>query len=163
MAVATSCAVCKWRGTAYNQVHSSSFSPGPGGQENHMYVSGRVTAKQDFEEVHLGDLASPLVAQRMPFWQVMDTDINVWTDQKARFTAIVGLGHADRVPDQDGNPSGALSLLHRVGTDRFAIRLARTKGPPRRASPRAREGARGRERRGRGGETTHPPPSGPVC
>jgi len=125
MAVATSCAVCKWRGTAYNQVHSSSFSPGPGGRENHMYVSGRVTAKQDFEEVHLGDLASPLVAQRMPFWQVMDTDINVWTDQKARFTAIVGLGHADRVPDQDGNPSGALSLLHRVGTDRFAICLER--------------------------------------
>lgn len=125
MAVATSCAVCKWKGQAYNQGTSGSFSPGPGRQENHVYVSGRVTAKQDYELVHIGDVSSPLVSQRTPFWQVMDTDINVWTEQEARFTAIVGLGHADQVPDQDGRPSGALSLLARVSTDRFAICLER--------------------------------------
>jgi len=128
MAVATGCAVCKYSGPAYNQKTSGTFVAGgsPGrALEEHVYMSGKVMAKEDLETVCIGDAASPIIAQRAPFWQVMDTDIEVWTKDRARFTAIVGLGHADTVPNSDGTPSSELSLLSRVGAQRFAVCLER--------------------------------------
>mmetsp|Transcript_17219 Transcript_17219/g.45628 ORF Transcript_17219/g.45628 Transcript_17219/m.45628 type:complete len:457 (-) Transcript_17219:195-1565(-) len=125
MAVATACAVCKSSVRAYNNGTSGTYASGGKAWEPHYYVSGKVVAKQDFETVRIGDPASPLVVRRSPFWQVMDTDIEVWTKDRARFTAIVGLGHADTVPNADGTPSSKLSLLSRVDAQRFAICLER--------------------------------------
>lgn len=130
MAVSTGCTVCKSSLRAYNNANSSTFASGGRPAAEHEYVSGKVTAKQDFESVRVGGVDSPLLTQSMPFWQVVDTDIEIWTKDRAQFTVIVGLGHSDTVPKADGRPSRSPSLMEKVNAQRFAICLERGEDNP---------------------------------
>jgi len=125
MALSVGCKVCESSLQAYNNSTSTTFVSGGKSPAEHEYVSGKVIARQDYESVRVGNGTSPLLAQHMPFWQVMDTDIEIWIKDRAKFSVIVGLGHSHTVPTADGSPSDSVSLLSRVDAKRFAICLER--------------------------------------
>lgn len=132
IALSSLCANCKLATTSvYNADMSRTFQPGERKVAQHHFGSGSVLSKKGLETVRLGGKDSPLEASGMPFWQVIDHYIDVW-DEKAKFSAIIGLGHTDRVPSMDGNVGnkGDLTLLQRVGVDEFAICLERGKKAP---------------------------------
>jgi hypothetical protein len=113
---------------------SSSFDPGQKLVAQHTFGSGPVLSKKALETVHLGSSASPLVATQMPFWQVMDHDIDVW-DKYSKFSGIIGLGHSASTPKMDSNNSTKVygqdeSLLEKVGVTAFSICLERSAGTP---------------------------------
>lgn len=100
----------------------------------HVFGSGPVTSQKGQELCQVGLGGSPLRAQQMPFWQVLDHDIDVW-DKHSQFSGIVGLGHSAHTPQMDGqNATKALPqdvvLLERLGVNAFSICLERASGTP---------------------------------
>jgi len=66
----------------------------------------------------------------MPFWQVVDTDMQVWMSNRAQFAAIVGLGHRTTVPDTPADMKPVDSLLERTDTHTFAVCLEKGASNP---------------------------------
>jgi hypothetical protein len=120
MAIADDCSVCKLDSAqhAYNDTSSETFRQGGHGTEDHHFAGGIVKAREDYETVAVGELESPIRVEGMPFWQVVKTDMKVFLNEKAHFTAIVGLGHRVRRLDSDTE-----SLVERAGIDKFSICL----------------------------------------
>lgn len=132
MAISRLCKVCSISSslTTYDNRNSQSYKEGHRPIEDHHFAGGVVTGRQDFETVHVGDLDSVFQVKDMAFWQIVSTDMPVWTNKKATFTAIVGLGHRGVVPDtpEDGQPMD--SVIERTGTRRFSICLVRGPANP---------------------------------
>jgi hypothetical protein len=92
------------------------------------FGSGTVHARQDKDNVRAGGDSSPLLVEGMPFWQVMDHNLDFWNTQAGgQFAAIVGLGHPDRVPPDLAGPMRD-TLLGRLGVSRFAFCLPQRPG-----------------------------------
>jgi len=128
------CEHCETQGPMYSSSHSSTFDPGQKLVAQHTFGSGPVLSKKALETVHVGTSASPLVATQMPFWQVMDHDIDVW-DKYSKFSGIIGLGHSATTPKMDSDNSSQTygqdqSLLEKVGVTAFSICLERSAGAP---------------------------------
>eukprot|EP00747_Dinoflagellata_sp_TGD_P030333 gnl/TRDRNA2_/TRDRNA2_134556_c0_seq1.p1 gnl/TRDRNA2_/TRDRNA2_134556_c0~~gnl/TRDRNA2_/TRDRNA2_134556_c0_seq1.p1 ORF type:complete len:524 (-),score=57.04 gnl/TRDRNA2_/TRDRNA2_134556_c0_seq1:84-1655(-) len=124
------CKECDVTVPVYSAKKSDTFKPGSRKVKTHYFGSGPVTSKQGLETVHIGEESSPLSVVDMPFWQVIEHDIEVWNRQ-AQFSGIVGLGHTDRVPmhEDDGSKPDKV-LLERAGVQEFAICLERTRATP---------------------------------
>lgn len=132
MAMSNMCSACQIPSNLfkYDNTTSETFTKGDNAIIDHYFAGGLVVAKQDFETVHIGDFGKDFAVKDMPFWQVVHTNMGVWMNKKAQFTAIVGLGHRTSVP---GTPEGERkvdSLLERTGTDRFAICLQKGRSNP---------------------------------
>lgn len=125
MAVSSQCASCKTKMARYDNRSSATFWAGDYPAENHIFAGGEITARQDFETVRIG---SPLKVEKMAFWQVLDTDMKVWTQDKASFSAIVGLGHSPVVPMAHDDAQD--SLLHRANSQSFSLCLERGPANP---------------------------------
>jgi len=132
MAISRQCKVCKLPSTltTYDNSTSQSFVAGKRPIEDHHFAGGTVIARQDFETVHVGTVDSVFQVKNMAFWQVVDTNMPIWKNKKASFTAIVGLGHRGAVPDSGTDGKLAESLIERTGTQRFAICLERGPSSP---------------------------------
>jgi hypothetical protein len=132
MAISRQCQVCKIAPhlTTYDNSTSKSFRAGHRPIEQHHFAGGTVVARQDFESVHVGTVDSIFKVSNMAFWQVVSTDMSVWVNKKANFTAIVGLGHRSAVPDTPENAKPMDSLIERTGTQRFSICLMRGPSNP---------------------------------
>lgn len=122
IAVSELCDSCDSGVPVYDQAKSSTFQPGDQEVGMHHFGSGSVKGKKGLETIRLGPPTSPLVAAPMPFWQVLDHNIEVLNAQ-ASFSAIVGLSHKVHVPEEDG--SSDLTLLERTGVNEFAFCLER--------------------------------------
>jgi len=128
------CDGCSLPGSAiYSSGKSTTFKAGSGKVHTHVYGSGPVTSKQALETIYMGDSSSPLVAYDMPFWQVMDHDVDVW-HKYSYFSGIVGLGHSPHAPstskDEEKKWSDDKSLLEMVGVTAFSMCLERSPGTP---------------------------------
>jgi cathepsin D len=125
MAMSKECTACQVPKPMikYDQSASSTFVQGGGALQNHQFAGGRVTGRQDFETMSIGDLGKEFKVKEMPFWQVVDTDMTVWISNRAHFTAIVGLGHRSSIPDVPVGQQQVESLLERTETQRFAVCL----------------------------------------
>jgi len=129
MTISSHCLDCNSSLRLYSSETSETFQRGDRPAGMHVYEGGHMLARQDFETVRIGDLTSSLKAERMAFWQVLETNMSVWTENRASFTVIVGLGHRNHVPGMGpGNVSE--SLLERVGSHRFAICLESGRSNP---------------------------------
>jgi len=128
------CKKCETQGPMYSSSKSTSFSDGSKLVAQHTFGSGPVLSKKALETVHVGTSSSPLVATSMPFWQVMDHDIDVW-DKYSKFSGIIGLGHSATTPAMESDDSDRTygkdeSLLEAVGVTAFSICLERSAGTP---------------------------------
>jgi hypothetical protein len=129
MAMSKACTACKIPAplVKYDNASSPTFIKGKHGIENHYFAGGTVVARQDYETVRIGDLGKDFTVAEMPFWQIVDTDMLVWMSNRARFTAIVGLGHRTTVPESAGTVE---TLLERTETDLFSICLEKGASNP---------------------------------
>jgi len=125
------CTSCKATVPIYNAELSSSFQPGERLVQKHQFGSGPVLSKKGLETIRAGPSSSPLLATDQPFWQVIDHNIDVW-NEKAKFAAIIGLGHTDHVPQmsEKKDPEPDLVMLEKMGVQEFAICLEKTNGSP---------------------------------
>lgn len=127
------CTTCDVRTPIYSASRSGSFQEGTGLVATHVFGSGPVTSKKGIETVIIGDSSSPLVANQMPFWQVMDHEVDVW-DKYSKFSGIIGLGHSAHAPNMDNSTEDVWtdekSLLENVGVTAFSICLERSPGTP---------------------------------
>lgn len=128
------CKTCETSGPIYRSSQSSTFNPGQKLVAQHTFGSGPVLSKKALETVHIGTSTSPLIATSMPFWQVMDHDIDVW-DKYSKFSGIIGLGHSATTPVMDSDNSTKtygedISLLEAVGVTSFSICLERSAKTP---------------------------------
>jgi len=123
--LSTLCTTCSGDQAVYDSTKSTSFVASDL-QAQHQFGSGPVLSQMGFEAVHLGDLSSPLAASSVPFWQVVDHNIDVWNAQ-AHFSGIVGLGHTPEVPQGFGAEatSEEKTLLERLQIESFALCLRR--------------------------------------
>eukprot|EP00929_Paragymnodinium_shiwhaense_P015924 TRINITY_DN124006_c0_g1_i1.p1 TRINITY_DN124006_c0_g1~~TRINITY_DN124006_c0_g1_i1.p1 ORF type:complete len:462 (+),score=38.74 TRINITY_DN124006_c0_g1_i1:61-1446(+) len=120
LAMSTHCRACQSHLKLYNNETSESFRLASGGLKIHSYVGGSMMASKGFETVCIGGECAAYVAKNISFWQVVDTDMSVWTKKgQADFSVIVGMGHPDALS------SGGGSLLERAGADTFSICLQR--------------------------------------
>jgi len=119
------CTSCSSNQIVYNGAQSHSFVEGDGITAEHMFGSGPVFSKKAQETVSMGPQGSPYAANHMPFWQVIDHNIDVW-DGNSHFSGIVGLSHTDAIPEGftvgDANDK---TLLNVLGVQNFAICLQR--------------------------------------
>lgn len=125
LVLSTLCAKCSG-GTAalYDSSKSSSYI-GTQVSAEHFFGSGPVLSDKGFDTVRLGDMASPLGVGHMPFWQIVDHDIEVW-GPNAEFSGIVGLGHSPTIPEGYGAAeSNDQTLLHSLGITSFGMCLQR--------------------------------------
>lgn len=120
MAISKECSICELHSSqhAYDSSTSKSYRKGTKGSERHFFAGGTVLASEDYETVEVGKAGSNVKVDNMPFWQVTKTDMQVFLNKKANFTAIVGMGHRKKRVDSD-----AESLVERVGIDKFSICL----------------------------------------
>jgi hypothetical protein len=127
MAISRLCKVCSLPSglNTYDNATSPTFKKGNRPIVDHHFAGGLVVARQDYETVLVGDVSSVFKVTNMAFWQVVDTNMPVWMNKKASFTAIVGLGHRGAVPDTPEDEKPMDSLIERTGTQRFAICLER--------------------------------------
>lgn len=129
------CQSCRTSVPVYNAELSTSFQPGERLVAKHQFGSGPVLSKKGLETIIAGPHTSPLVATSQPFWQVIDHNIDVW-NEKAKFAAIVGLGHTATVPemrnanDEQVDPEPDIVMLERMGVYEFAICLEKANGSP---------------------------------
>jgi hypothetical protein len=129
------CTHCEASSPMYSRHKSTSFGTGQNIVAKHVFGSGPVVSQKNTETVHLGTSSSPLVATQMPFWQVMDHDIDVW-DKHSKFSGIIGLGHSPNTPNMEAEGKNApvygedKSLLEAVGVTAFSICLERSSGTP---------------------------------
>jgi hypothetical protein len=134
MAMSSMCAACRVPPPQmkYDNRSSSTFVKGGGSLQDHYFAGGLVQARRDLETVHIGDLGKALTVKSMPFWQVVHTDMTIWMSNKAQFTAIVGLGPKNMVPQTQTQlgEEPVVTLLERTGIDRFAICLERGPSKP---------------------------------
>lgn len=133
--LSTLCTNCEKGPAMYNPKLSMTFAEGDRLVAQHVFGSGPVTSQKGLETCQVGASSSPLKATSMPFWQVLDHDIDVW-DKYSEFSGIVGLGHSAHTPEMQGqNHTGeALPqddvLLERLGINAFSICLERGTGTP---------------------------------
>lgn len=114
--------------TVYDHAQSSTFVASSI-QTEHHFGSGPVLSQKGYESVRLGDGSSPYAVSNMPFWQVLDHDIDVWGPD-AKFSGIVGMAHVTTVPQGYGAQGSTDStLLHALGVSTFAFCLQRGKPP----------------------------------
>jgi len=129
------CTSCEVGGPIYSSSQSASFHEGTGLVATHVFGSGPVTSKKGEETVIIGDTHSPLVANNMPFWQVMEHEVDVW-DKHSKFSGIVGMGHSAHAPNMDDQTAKDKvwaedkSLLEMVGVTAFSVCLERSPGTP---------------------------------
>lgn len=125
LVLSTLCAKCSG-GTAALYDHSKSSSYiGTQISAEHLFGSGPVASDKGFDTVRMGDMASPLVVGHMPFWQIVDHNIDVW-GPNAEFSGIVGLGHTPTIPQGYGaEDSNDQTLLHSLGITSFGMCLQR--------------------------------------
>mmetsp|Transcript_8813 Transcript_8813/g.19601 ORF Transcript_8813/g.19601 Transcript_8813/m.19601 type:complete len:448 (-) Transcript_8813:85-1428(-) len=129
--LSTLCTTCSGDQVVYDSSKSTSFVASDL-QAQHQFGSGPVVSQMGFDSVHLGDAASPLSVSNVPFWQVLDHNIDVW-NSNAHFSGIVGLGHTPEVPQGFGADatSEEKTLLERLQIANFALCLQRgTDLPP---------------------------------
>jgi len=107
----------------YSNQTSMSFEKGDRSVKGHLFASGLLWAKQDFETIHIGPADSVISAERMPFWQVVHTDMRLWTRNRSFFSTYVGLGPGSIVPGIPKEEEQMKSLLEFIGTRRFAFCL----------------------------------------
>lgn len=112
LVLSTKCKACI-NGTApiYDSHKSTSFC-GSSEQFTFAYGSGEVLGERGFDVIRFGGESSPFVANAVPFWQVIDNRMPIW-GRTAKFSAIVGLGHPDVVPDGYGPDGSSLNYLSR--------------------------------------------------
>jgi len=129
--LSTLCTNCAQGPAMYDQKKSMTFDNGDGVMAQHVFGSGPVLSKRGMETCHVGPVSSPMVATGMPFWQVVDHEIDVW-DKYSEFSGIVGLGHSAHTPEMAGNTTSQAVpervLLERLGVDTFSICLERSTG-----------------------------------
>lgn len=125
MALSSHCSSCSTDLMLYNNDTSATFSHGKGAAEEHHYAGGSMLAAAGYETVHIGNADSSLQAAKMPFWQVLDTNMKVWTDSLADFSVIVGMGFTTHVPDSSSQMGDVVTLLERVNCDVFSVCLER--------------------------------------
>jgi len=128
MAVSLQCSACQTDLKRYDNRSSATFMVGAHAAEDHAFAGGSITARLGFETVRIGAANSPLKVEKMAFWQVLDTDMKVWTQKLATFSAIVGLGHSAIVPEAQKDAED--SLLERAGSRRFSLCLERGPANP---------------------------------
>lgn len=128
LVLSTLCSTCSNGHVIYDQRKSDSFVSSQGAVTEHLFGSGPVYSEKGFETVSLGGPDSPYAVQRMPFYQVVSHEIDVWYASN-HFSGIVGLGHPSFIPEgysaksKDAADETLLSLLG-IGT--FAICLERS-------------------------------------
>jgi len=141
--LSTLCKDCEVGSPIYDANQSPTFSKGDGVVAEHVFGSGPVVSQRGLEICQVGPTNSPLMTTMMPFWQVMDHNINVW-DRWAMFSGIIGLGHTPHPPALAGGqrastPPDTLGsaptdddfvLLERLGVTAFSICLERGEGTP---------------------------------
>lgn len=120
MAISKQCSVCRLHSLqhAYDSSSSQTFKKGSRAIEDHHFAGGLVKAREDYETVQMGTADAMVKVEDMPFWQVVETDMGVFLNKKANFTAIVGMGHRDHRPD-----SSSESLAERADIQKFSICL----------------------------------------
>lgn len=129
------CSTCESAAPMYSQERSGTWSQGENIVAKHVFGSGPVVSQKNAETVHVGTVASLLMAESMPFWQVLEHDIDVW-DKHSQFSGIVGLGHSPNTPNMEArNESDPVfgtdeSLLTAVGVTAFSVCLERSEGTP---------------------------------
>jgi cathepsin D len=112
----------------YSNKSSSTFKEGKTGVRGHMFTSGLLWARQDFETVHIGSADSVLSVDNTPFWQIVHTDMRLWTGNESTFSTYVGLGHGALVPGIPTEEPQMKTLVELSGTRRFAICLGANNG-----------------------------------
>jgi len=132
--LSTLCTDCEAGPAMYDAKSSPTFDAGDGVMAQHVFGSGPVLSKRGVETCRVGPSNSPMVATGMPFWQVVEHDIDVW-HKYAEFSGIVGLGHSAHAPSMEGNSSRSSELdsqvlLERIGVSSFSICLERSTGTP---------------------------------
>jgi len=83
-------------------------------EAQHVFGSGPVESQRGYETVRIGSKLSDgkfnfensPTLPRFPFWQIKRHQIEAW-EAGAKFSAIVGLGPRDHVPDMGGGDEGA--------------------------------------------------------
>lgn len=121
------CADCEAMHAMYDQAQSSSFAGNnPAVASQHNFGSGSVISEKGFETIRIGDASSPIMVQRMPFWQVVKNKIDVW-DENAHFSGIVGLAHPDVLPPgfRPANNAADSLLLKSMQVKSFGMCLQR--------------------------------------
>jgi len=127
MAMSKACTACKIPPTLIKYDNTSTtFVKGPGPMVNHHFAGGLVVGRKDAETVHIGDASKSFNIQGMPFWQIFHTKMAVWLGNKARFNAIVGLGHRTSAP----GAADQATILERTTTNRFAVCLQKGAANP---------------------------------
>jgi len=106
----------------YNSAKSATFKMGHAAPETHQFVGGHVLAKHGYESVRLGGSSSPFASENVDFWEILETDVDIWRTGQADFSAIVGLSRASHVPAWQGGPL-VPALLERLHVQSFAICL----------------------------------------
>lgn len=132
--LSTRCKKCQSAVHIYNPKTSKTFSEGDKLVAEHVFGSGPVLSQKGVETCAVGPVGSPLQAPGMPFWQVLDHQIDVW-DKYSQFSGIVGLGHSAHTPEMETqNASKKLPkdvvLLERLGVNSFSVCLERGTGTP---------------------------------
>merc|ERR1719160_1079331 len=126
------CTSCTTTVPIYNSELSTTFDPGERLVQKHTFGSGPVLSKKGLETIRAGPSTSPLLATSQPFWQVIDHNIDVW-NEKAKFAAIIGMGHTQTVPQMSEDPKDPhpdLVMLEKMGINEFAICLEKANGSP---------------------------------
>eukprot|EP00746_Dinoflagellata_sp_MGD_P077970 gnl/MRDRNA2_/MRDRNA2_31218_c0_seq1.p1 gnl/MRDRNA2_/MRDRNA2_31218_c0~~gnl/MRDRNA2_/MRDRNA2_31218_c0_seq1.p1 ORF type:complete len:501 (+),score=73.10 gnl/MRDRNA2_/MRDRNA2_31218_c0_seq1:70-1572(+) len=121
------CERCK-RSTSpmYDERQSQTFAHTAGHVAEHVFGSGPALCQHGLESIRLGDRASPVNADAVPFWQVLNHNISFW-DEHPEFSGIAGLGPLSHTPDL-GEPrrsSKDVTLLEALDVNSFAICLER--------------------------------------
>jgi hypothetical protein len=120
MTISEQCSACKFHATlhAYDNSSSKTFRKGDHDVKNHHFAGGFAKARLDYETVSVGRKDSTVSVKNMAFWQVLDTDMKVFSTGKANFTAIVGMGHRSKRPESDSE-----SLVERTDIQKISICL----------------------------------------
>mmetsp|Transcript_45389 Transcript_45389/g.105306 ORF Transcript_45389/g.105306 Transcript_45389/m.105306 type:complete len:438 (+) Transcript_45389:118-1431(+) len=122
--LSTRCRSCSDEIKQYNREMSDSFKPLDNESHVHVFGSGPVVARRSLETLRLGSTSEQWEVADMPFWEVEDHNLTVWSDEDgAEFSAIVGLGPGSDVPG-----SSAASLLDRLHVTDFSYCLEQGAG-----------------------------------
>lgn len=116
----------------YDKQESQTFIRIAGDVAEHVFGSGPALCQHGLESIRLGDERSPVTADSVPFWQVLDHNISFW-DTHHEFSGIAGLGPLAHTPKlgQSMRDSEDITLLEAFDVNSFAICLERaaTKSP----------------------------------
>lgn len=122
LVLSTLCTRCiGYSAPLYDNRRSPSFQ-GSGGTAEHYFGSGPVLSRKGFDTVRLGPGSSPYTSFSMPFWQIVDHDLDIWRFD-ARFSGIVGLSHLVTVPEGYGDEASSddRTLMETMHVARFSF------------------------------------------